>query len=245
MPADGPFGVSCHDGGVDTLVLWDIDLTLVDYTGVGRMWYAEALGNVVGMELAHLPVFPGRTERSLAKELLKAHDVPDDNEHVERILAELEAIGLAARPALPTLGRALDGAAEILTALRERGGVEQSLVTGNIRTLADCKLGAFDLDRHLDLNIGGYGSLSEHRHDLVEAAMAQASAKHGVDFAPSSVVVIGDTPMDVAAGRHHGTVTVGVATGRHTVEQLTESGADVVLPDLADTPAVVAALLPR
>jgi phosphoglycolate phosphatase len=237
--------VPCHDGGVDTLVLWDIDLTLVDYTGVGRKWYAEALANAVGMELAHLPVFPGRTERSLAKELLAAHGAPDDDEHVERVLAELEAIGLAARSALPTLGRALDGAAEILAALHERGGVEQSLVTGNIRTLADCKLAAFDLDRHLDLDIGGYGALSEHRHDLVEAAMAQASAKHGVAFAPSSVVVIGDTPMDVAAGRHHGTVTVGVATGRHTVEQLTESGADVVLPDLADTPAVVKALLPQ
>lgn len=228
---------------MDTLVLWDIDLTLVDYTGIGRKWYAEALGNVVGKPLAHLPTFPGRTERSLAKELLKAHDEAHDDEHVELILAELEAIGLAARPALHTLGRALDGAAEILTALDERGEVVQSLVTGNLRTLADCKLAAFDLDRHVDLEIGGYGALSEHRHDLVEAAMAQASRKHGVTFAPASVVVIGDTPMDVAAGRHHGTVTVGVATGRHTVEQLAESGADVVLPNLADTPAVLKALL--
>jgi phosphoglycolate phosphatase-like HAD superfamily hydrolase len=228
---------------VDTLVLWDIDLTLVDYTGLGRRWYAQALANAVGVELAHLPVFPGRTERSLAKELLKAHDAPHDDEHVERIFAELEAICDAARPTLPELGRALDGASEILTALGERGDVVQSLVTGNLPSLADHKLAAFDLARHVDLEIGGYGSLSEHRHDLVAAAMSQASAKHGVTFAPSAVVVIGDTPMDVAAGRHHGTVTVGVATGRHTVDQLAESGADVVLEDLADTPAVLAALL--
>jgi phosphoglycolate phosphatase-like HAD superfamily hydrolase len=228
---------------VDTLVLWDIDLTLVDYTGIGRKWYAEALAKVVGKELAHLPTFPGRTERSLAKELLKEHGEAHDDEHVERILAELEAIGLAARPALPTLGRALDGAPEILAALGSREGVVQSLVTGNLASLADCKLAAFDLARHVDLSIGGYGAISEHRHDLVEAAMAQASAKHGVTFAPKSVVVIGDTPMDVAAGRHHGTVTVGVATGRHSADQLADSGADVVLPNLADTPAVLAALL--
>jgi phosphoglycolate phosphatase len=228
---------------VETLVLWDIDLTLVDYTGLGRQWYSEALTSVVGKELAHLPVFPGRTERSLARELLRAHGEPHDDEQVERILAALEAIGLAARPALPTLGRALTGAPEILAALARQEGVVQSLVTGNILTLADAKLAAFDLDRHVDFEIGGYGSLSEHRHDLVEAAMAQAAAKHGVTFAPASVVVIGDTPMDIAAGRHHGTVTVGVATGRHTVDQLAESGADVVLPDLADTPAVLAALL--
>lgn len=228
---------------MDTLVLWDIDLTLVDYTGIGRKWYAEALANVVGMELAHLPAFPGRTERSLAKELLKEHGVAHDDEQVERILAELESIGLAARPSMPTLGRALDGAPEILAALNGRDGVVQSLVTGNLASLADCKLAAFDLVRHVDMEIGGYGALSEHRHDLVEAAMAQASAKHGVTFTPSSVVVVGDTPMDVAAGRHHGTLTVGVATGRHTVDQLADSGADVVLPNLADTPAVLAALL--
>jgi len=228
---------------VDTLVLWDIDLTLVDYTGLGRRWYAEALTSVVGKELAHLPVFPGRTERSLARELLRAHDEPHEDEHVERLFAALEAIGLATRPSLPTLGRALAGAPEILATLAGREGVVQSLVTGNLPALADVKLAAFDLDRHVDFEIGGYGSLSDHRHDLVEAAMAQASAKHSVTFAPASVVVIGDTPMDIAAGRHHGTVTIGVATGRHTVDQLAESGADVVLPDLADTPAVLAALL--
>ncbi|MGH3879090.1 MAG: HAD family hydrolase [Actinophytocola sp.] len=228
---------------METLVLWDIDLTLVDYTGLGRQWYAEALTSVVGKELAHLPVFPGRTERSLARELLRAHDEPHEDEHVERLFAALEAIGLAARPSLPTLGRALAGAPEILATLAGREGVVQSLVTGNLPALADVKLAAFDLDRHVDFEIGGYGSLSDHRHDLVEAAMAQASTKHGVTFAPASVVVIGDTPMDIAAGRHHGTVTVGVATGRHTVDQLAESGADVVLPDLADTPAVLTALL--
>jgi phosphoglycolate phosphatase len=228
---------------VDTLVLWDIDLTLVDFTGLGRRWYAEALANAVGKELAHLPTFPGRTERSLAKEVLKAHGEAHDDEHVERIFAELEAISLAARPSLPTLGRALDGAPEILAALNERGGVVQSLVTGNLPSLADHKLTAFDLARHVDLAIGGYGSLSEHRHDLVEAAMAQASAKHGVTFTPPAVIVIGDTPMDVAAGRHHGTVTVGVATGRHSVDELADSGADMVLPNLADTQGVLAALL--
>ena len=235
---------ACHDVGVDTLVLWDIDLTLVDYTGIGRRWYAEALATVAGKELAHMPTFAGRTERSLAKELLMAHDEEHDDEHVERLLSGLEAVGLAARPSMPTLGRALDGAPEILTALAGRTGVVQSLVTGNLPALADVKLGAFGLTRHVDLEIGGYGSLSEHRHDLVEVAMAQAAVKHGVAFAPSSVVVVGDTPMDVAAGRHHGTVTVGVATGRYTAGALAESGADVVLPDLADTPAVLAALLP-
>jgi len=228
---------------VTTLVLWDIDLTLVDYTGVGRRWYTEALTSTGGVPLKHLPSFPGRTERSLARELLAAHDLEHTDEHVERFFASLTAIAEQERSSLPSLGRALEGAAEILAALNGRDGVVQSLVTGNLPTLASYKLAAFGLDRHVDFEIGGYGSLSEHRHELVAAAIAQASAKHGVDFPVTSVVVIGDTPHDVAAGLHHGTTTVGVATGRFTVEELAESGAHVALPDLADTPTVLEALL--
>lgn len=226
-----------------TLVLWDIDLTLVDYSGVGRRWYADALAGVVGVPLRHLPEFPGRTERSLAREFLAAHDVEHSDEHVERFFAELTALAELDRPALPTLGRALPGAEEILTTLAARTDVVQSLVTGNLPTLATYKLEAFGLDRHVDFEIGGYGSLSEHRHELVGAAIANASAKHAVDFPVTSVVVIGDTPHDVAAGLHHGTTTIGVGTGRYTPDQLTESGAHVALPDLSDTEAVLRALL--
>jgi phosphoglycolate phosphatase-like HAD superfamily hydrolase len=226
---------------VTTLVLWDIDLTLVDYSGVGRRWYGEALTSATGLPLKHLPEFPGRTERSLAREFLAAHDVPHSDEQVERFFAALTEIAGRARPSLPTLGRALAGATEILTALATSPNVVQSLVTGNLAPVADYKLAAFDLDQHLDLTIGGYGSLSEHRHDLVAAAITAATTKHAVDF--RSVVVIGDTPHDVAAGLHHGTTTVGVATGRHTEAQLRDSGAHVVLQDLSNTPMVLEALL--
>jgi phosphoglycolate phosphatase len=225
---------------VRTLVLWDIDLTLVDYSGVGRRWYEDALAAVVGVPLKQLPSFPGRTERSLAREFLTAHGVEHTDERVERFFAALTEMAEQDRPSLPTLGRALAGAAEILTELAGRENVVQSLVTGNLPLLANYKLAAFDLHHHIDFDIGGYGSLSEHRHDLVAAAISQATAKHDTF---DSVVVIGDTPHDVAAGLHHGTTTVGVATGRFTVAELAESGAHVTLPDLADTVTVASALV--
>jgi phosphoglycolate phosphatase-like HAD superfamily hydrolase len=221
--------------------LWDIDLTLVDYSGIGRRWYTDALSAMVGIPLKHLPSFPGRTERSLARELLTAHGIEYSDQTVDRFFAALTELAEQDRPDLPTLGRALAGAPEILADLAGRDDVVQSLVTGNLPVLADYKLAALDLHHHIDFEIGGYGSLSEHRHDLVEAAIAQASAKHGTF---NAVVVIGDTPHDVAAGLHHGTTTVGVATGRFTAAELAESGAHVTLADLSDTPAVARALLP-
>lgn len=224
-----------------TLVLWDIDLTLVDYSGLGRRWYADALTAVVGVPLRELPSFPGRTERSLAREFLATHGFEHTDERVERFFAALNEAAEQDRPALPRLGRALTGASEILTELAGREDVVQSLVTGNLPVPANYKLAAFDLHHHIDFETGGYGSLSEHRHDLVEAAITQSATKHGPFDA---VVVIGDTPHDVAAGLHHGTTTVGVATGRFTATELAASGAHVTLPDLSDTPAVAQALLP-
>ncbi|SER95793.1 HAD family hydrolase [Actinokineospora terrae] len=225
------------------LVLWDVDQTLVDYSGTGREWYGQALTAVAGVELAHVPAFPGRTERSITVELLEAHGVEWTEEHVERMFAELITIATAARPHLTSLGRALPGAPQVLAELAGRPEVVQSLVTGNLVELADCKLAAFDLLPHVDLEVGGYGSVSTDRHELVAAARRAAEAKYGTTFDPRSIVVIGDTPHDVAAAQHHGAVGVAVATGRHSVAELVACGADVVLTDLTDTDAVVATLL--
>ncbi|HEU5475005.1 MAG TPA: haloacid dehalogenase-like hydrolase [Actinophytocola sp.] len=225
------------------LVLWDIDQTLVDYSGVGRRWYAEAISNVLGIDLLHMPEFAGRTERALAAELLALHGARSEEEDVQRVFAELVRLARADRPDLATLGRALPGAAEALAELAGRGGVLQSLVTGNLPELAGLKLEPFGLDRYVDLEVGGYGAISLERHHLVAEAMTQAAAKYGRRYPPDSVVVVGDTPLDMLAGRHHGTVTVGVTTGRYDADALHAAGATVVLPGLADTSAVLAAVL--
>jgi phosphoglycolate phosphatase-like HAD superfamily hydrolase len=56
-------------------------------------------------------------------------------------------------------------------------------------------------------------------------------------------VLIGDTPLDVGAALATGARAVGVATGDFTLGELAASGAHAVLPDLADTGAVLAAIL--
>ncbi len=59
---------------------------------------------------------------------------------------------------------------------------------------------------------------------------------------PADVVVIGDTPLDIAVAVAGGARSVGVATGSYGVEQLLASGADAAFPDLADAERVLAAL---
>ena len=94
----------------------------------------------------------------------------------------------------------------------------------------------------MDFEVGGYGSDDEIRANLVAIAQARATAKYGKTFDKANTILVGDTPRDVRAGRDGGAQVVAVATGADSVESLRAEGADVVLPDLLDTKAVVVAV---
>lgn len=225
----------------ERLVLWDVDLTLIDAGGIGADWYRRALAEVTGQVLRHVPDMAGRTERAITGEVLAAHRTTADEATVRAMFTALAEAVAADRDFLSLHGTAMPGAARALDALAE-DGVVQSVVTGNLPEVAFHKLDAFGLHRHVDFGVGGFGSDSEHRHDLIAAAAGKAAAKHGREFAPESIVVVGDTPHDVSGALRHGALAVGVATGRSGEDELREAGAHVVLPDLTDTGAVQAAV---
>lgn len=224
------------------LVLWDIDQTLIDLRGTGPSWYAEVLTEVLGIAVTRMPSFFGRTELAITSEMLASYGVEPEDEVVRKVWAGLVAAAEAAVPSMAEQGVALPGAQAALGALAPHEGVVQSLVTGNLREVAWHKLAAFDLHHHIDFELGGYGSLSAVRADLVAHAVELAGARHS-PYPAGSVIVIGDTPHDIDAALAHGATAIGVATGRFSAEELTDAGAHLVLPGLADTQAVLAAVL--
>jgi len=129
-----------------------------------------------------------------------------------------------------------------VTAIR----VHQSVLTGNIRSVAEMKLAALGLREGLDLCIGAYGDDHEDRTELVQVARRRAAAVHGrtpAAFDGTSTVVVGDTPLDILAALAADARAVGVATGTYPAAELTAAGAHAVLPDLTDTTVVLSALL--
>jgi phosphoglycolate phosphatase len=225
------------------LVLWDIDHTLVDFSELGAAWYGTAFTAATGATLRVHPVFGGRTERATTTDLLTANGFEAAEETIQALFEALVAESERHRHTFAETARALPGAAEALTAFAAGGDVVQTLVTGNLPEISRHKLVPFGLDEHLDLEIGGYGTLSVHRPDLVPHAVGLAAAKHGTEFGADAVVVIGDTPNDVRAAVANGAVSVAVATGHYSAEELLAEGAHTVLPDLTDTEAVRRAVL--
>ena len=230
------------------LVLWDVDHTLLDAGGAGVALLRQAFTELFGCPFPATPPMAGRTDRAIELEILTRAGLADP-------AAQLPAFQRLAAGLAPEFGelvrsggRVLPGAAEALAAVAALAdgstGPVQSVLTGNLRAIARVKLAALGLDRFLDLQVGAYGDDHEVRADLVPLARASAAAAYRADFGGDATVLIGDTPLDVEAARLTGARSVGVASGGFTAAELAAAGADVVLPSLADTPAVLAAMLP-
>ena len=227
---------------VRKLVLFDIDGTLISTRGAAWRAFKDGLEAVYGRTG---PIesydFHGRTDGQIARELLRLAGLEDDDidagldrlwDHylggLERELARSDA-GTVVLPGVP----------ELLDALHETDHLV-ALLTGNIERGARTKLSAVGLWDRFDF--GAYGSDHERRDRLPAVAVRRARERTGDHYQARDVVILGDTPFDVTCGRELGVWAVAVATGRHSVEELREAGADRVLDDLRDTDAALAAI---
>ncbi|HWA86405.1 MAG TPA: haloacid dehalogenase-like hydrolase [Opitutus sp.] len=220
-----------------TLLLWDIDGTLILSGGAGERALVASLrdefgitGTLDGVEVA------GRTDYLIARRVLEKFSLPVTPENITRYL---EGYLRALPVELPNpRARLCPGVSELLTACTRRGDIAQGLLTGNLRRGAEIKLRHHGLWTHFAF--GAFADDGENRNDLGPHAVRRAAAHHAVDFAAERVWVIGDTPHDVACGRAIGARTIAVATGGYTVDQLRACSPTAVLPDLSHTTAVLA-----
>lgn len=227
----------------EKLILWDIDGTLMYSGGVAGDCMRAAMLRVYGRtSTEERRQYAGKTDRQIILETFPDQDPEALITQLDRFtsvyLEELEA----ARTTFQTRGQVLDGVADVLTRLAD-APVVQSTLTGNLQPVAHWKLATMGLLPYIDLEAGAYGSDHHERARLPAIAAARAADRYGRAFLGQDVVVIGDTPNDIACGRTYGARTVAVASGSFRVEQLAEHQPDVLLPSLADTASVIAALL--
>lgn len=218
-------------------MLWDIDKTLVDIGAVSREIYSEAFESVTGQVLSSVPNMAGRTDRDLTMEALRLHGIARPESYLAPFYEALVHIALARQEDIRRRGRRLPGALNAVLKL-DRPGVVQSVVTGNVRPIAELKLGACGLAGYIDFDIGGYGWDGSRRATLVRLARQRAAGKYG-ELDAGRVVVIGDTVHDIAGAQANGALAIGVASGATTMNELAAAGADVVLPSLDDTDRLV------
>ena len=219
------------------LVLFDIDGTLVLTGGAGLRAMNRACEDLVGHGNALQGVqLAGRTDWIILDEVLSRHGHTLDREllgelrdrYMVHLREEIELRGTGVKAVMP-------GIRELLDALQARDDVALGLLTGNFAEGARIKLEHFDLWKYFPC--GAFGDDASDRNELVPVAMRRARECGIADATAADVWVVGDTPYDVACALAVGAMPVGVATGGYSVEQLRDSGADIVFEDLRETQA--------
>lgn len=228
------------------LLLWDVDGTLVRGAAEahGRA-LTLATSEAIGREVLRVDEIDpgGRTDREIIRVLAERAGVPSGEfaAHADGVIARAEAIYEETVEA-DLSDRVLPGVPAALDDLAADGGFVMGIVTGNIRRVAELKLGAAGLDHHIEFACGGYGGEHEDRSLLPGLARSRAAAVHsaGDEWSPGRTVVIGDTPRDIACARADGCLVIAMATGPHPAEAL--AGADAVAAHAGELAGLLARL---
>jgi len=222
-------------------VLFDLDGTLLWTNGSGRRAIHRALLEVLGIDHPAAGFrFDGRTDPEIVRLLAAAagreHD-PDVVAAVLRAYVRLLDAELS-RPGHTTT--VYPGVLDLLAALEGRHDCMVGLLTGNVVDGARLKLRSAGIDI-ARFRVGAYGSDHGDRAELPAIAQRRVRDVLGVEVAGTDVVIMGDTPADVACGRGIGARAIAVATGSYTVAELLAAGAYMAFADFSDTRGVVAA----
>ncbi|EFO81993.1 Haloacid dehalogenase domain protein hydrolase [Oscillochloris trichoides DG-6] len=227
---------------MDRLILWDVDGTLLSTDGIAAAAMRTAMRMVVGpaapMERTS---YAGKTDWLIIRESFPHLGEQGVADRLHEFAAAY-ATGLEEqRTALRQRSQVFPGVALLLEALRATA--RQAPLTGNIAAAARIKLECTGLLHLLDLEAGAYGDDHYDRTALVPIAAQRAAQRYGRTFSGRQIVIVGDTPNDIACGKANGAHTVAVATGPYSREELAAHAPDVLLADLSDTEAALAAIL--
>ncbi len=222
--------------------MFDIDKTLVARSGAHLKAFFSALREVYGMDpQPNVITHHGMTDQQIIREILKTKGVAQSEADagirrcMEIMVARFDEFNVTDVVTL------LPGVEALLAELARRAAF-LGLVTGNLEHIAWKKLAKAGIDRYF--SFGGFGSDDIDRRKMAALAVQRCNSMYPAS-AGCRIALFGDTPYDVAAGKHIGALSVGVCTGYPTRKQLADAGADIVLEDLADTAGIIKIILEK
>lgn len=223
------------------LVLFDIDGTMLWSQGAGRRSMNAALIEAIGGSGPADYRYDGKTDPQIARDIMRHEGVEETRidpligplleRYVVLLAEELRYRRLALFP----------GVVELVQRLERERDVIVGLLTGNVRAGAELKLRAAGLD-FARFRVGAFGSDHHERPALPAIAQRRARELVGAEVRGADVIVIGDTPADIACGRGIGARAIAVATGHYDVDALAVHAPAAVFASLADTDAVMEAI---
>lgn len=213
-------------------ILFDVDGLLITTGGAGTRSWRWAFEELYGIP-ADIGEFtePGMTDPVVGRLTFRAVMGREPSADALARVVSYYLMRLPEEVAQLSGYRVLDGVEELLPRLC-RGGFLLGITTGAVEAAAHIKLARANLNRFF--SFGGYGSDSADRGQLTRKAIDRAAEILGSPLDLQRVLVVGDTPKDIAAAHAAHAIGVGVASGHYTEEELRDAGADYVLGSLEE-----------
>ncbi len=208
------------------LLIFDVDGTLINSGGAGLRALNRAFKLLYNVEDAMGVVNPhGQTDIAIVEEIFvkKILRKPQDDE-VRKVL-QYYVTFLKEEVATSQGYRVLDGVKETLEYLHSSNRFVLSLGTGNVQEGARIKLGRGDLNKYFPF--GGFGDDDRERWKILRKAYDRCFELQRK--VPDAVFIIGDTPLDIKAGKSAGFKTIGVASSIYPMEELSKFEPDFVI----------------
>ena len=200
------------------LVLFDIDGTLIYTSGAGEKAFARVFANFFGVSDGTEKLkFAGRTDIAILREFFVHNAIEPSGENVEQFF---EAYVFLLDHMLHTLpGGVHPGVWNWLHDLRTLPQKPiVGLLTGNIRLGAEIKLRRFHLWEQFET--GAFADDAADRNEIAARAMQRGEALLRKKLHGEEVLVIGDTPLDIACARYIGAKVLAVGTGMYRPRDL-------------------------
>jgi phosphoglycolate phosphatase len=222
---------------IPTVLLFDIDGTLVSTGGAGRKALELAFGELHQRDDA-IATFKlgGMTDRAIVRQGLELIGQPPTDAAIALVIAKyLEFLALEVPKVEEEKYVVHPGMREAIAAGKKMGAAI-GLGTGNMKNGAKIKLSRVGL--YEQFQFGGFGDDHELRPELIRRGAQRGVRLLRVNWSDARIVVIGDTPHDIAAAHAIEAQCMAVGTGGFTLEQLKEAGADWAFENLASPGAI-------
>jgi phosphoglycolate phosphatase len=209
------------------LILFDIDGTLLSVNHQHMRSMIATLFERMNLTVNHHQKVPfaGRTDRAIFSDLL------GDRSGDESLFGEIKSgyLSMLSSELKSEWITTHDGVRESIEWCISNG-LAYGLLTGNFEQAAYTKLSKAGLDHYFDF--GAFGCDYTDRNVLPGIALEKARNRYDRPFEASKMIIVGDTPNDIACARYAGAVSVAVTTGPYSAKNLQDYGPNLLIESM-------------
>lgn len=221
--------------------LFDIDNTLIkDGTEAHANAFHHAFRTIYNQPKARKnDIFvDGMIDTQIIVEILKLYNVREEDSKAKMDTATKVMYEYYHKHAHKGEMIPMSGAQELLQRLSILA-IPMGLLTGNVEGIGRRKVELAGLKDFF--SFGAFGNLAYKRVDLIPIALERARKK-GLNIKLTDLVIVGDSPRDIACARAGGLQVIAVGAGNFSSKELRDAGADLVVDTLEEQDKIVSFL---